>query len=62
MSLFCLVVYLVGLNTYNKLHFLRYMLTRVSHFTSDDGTALKMKTEKIFKQEKMLKFTEFCNF
>ena len=31
-------------------------------FTTHDGTTLRMKTEKIFKEEKIPKFTQFCNF
>ena len=32
-------------------------------FTEEDGTTINsFQTEKNFKQEKMLKFTQFCNF
>ena len=34
----------------------------MSNLTTYDGTTLIMKTEKNFKQEKMLKFTPFSNF
>ena len=33
-SLFSLIVYLVRFNSNNKRHFLTYMLTRVSNFTT----------------------------
>ena len=38
------------------------MLTRVSNFTTYDGTTLTMKAEKNFEKENMLKITQFCNF
>ena len=49
MSLFSFIVCLVRFSTYNKLHVLTYMLTRVFKVTTYDGTTLIMKTEKIFK-------------
>ena len=38
------------------------MLTCMSNFTTYDGTTLIMTTEKSFKYETMLKFTQFSNF
>ena len=43
---FFLVVYLVRFNTYDKRHFLTYMLKRVSNFTTYDGTAIDNEGKK----------------
>ena len=51
MSLFSLIVYLVRFNTNNKRHFLTYMLTRVSDFTTctkEDSTVISNEDRKEF--------------